>query len=74
MSSSLTHWRMYFPCPIDTKYYVEVSETQVGIFRQGIKNGQKSIAIVTGREINPRDSRTLYVNPDQVVLMEPRDD
>ena len=72
--SRVSHWRVYLPTIIDKegRNYVEVSSDAGDRLRQDIAVGQQPIlSIVTGREINIRESRTLYVPREQIVALEP---
>ena len=77
--SKTTHWRIYFACAIgdEGKPYVEVSgeqgeELQRQLPQVRMDNG--TLAIATGRRVDIRESRALFVNPAQIVAMEPRED
>jgi hypothetical protein len=76
---SITYWRVYFPCPMtkEGSYFVEVSDSAATQLRKAMKASyvsRETVSLVTGREGNLRDSRTLYVDPGQIVALEPRDD
>jgi hypothetical protein len=73
--SRVTHWRFYFPCAIGENgaFYVDVEDSAAEQFRKEMRDPKpgQTLTIVTGREPNIRTSRTLYVNPAQIVALEP---
>jgi hypothetical protein len=78
--SSITHWRLYLACPVGEKgeAFVVISEQQAKQLQEamvGVPNTTPR-AVVTGRNgaPDPATYRTIYVNPSQVVALEPRDD
>jgi hypothetical protein len=72
---SITHWRLYLSSPIGEGVpYVELSETAADQLRRAMHGDSRTYPVVTGRELNPRDYRTLYVQLSQVVALEPRED
>ncbi len=74
--SRITHWRLYLSRDVCKHAYVEISEQQAKQLQDGMAGiaSNKVCSVVTGREIDVKNSRTLYVNPSQVVALEPRED
>lgn len=71
--SRVSYWRVYLSAPVDEgKNYVEISDTAADKLRKDLSSGDQTIiTIVTGREINLSDSRTLYVLKNHIVALEP---
>jgi hypothetical protein len=77
---SITHWRLYLACRVAEfdLSYVEIDDSEAGKLKKLFETPRSRddrprvhmVAVALGREPN-RNPRTLYVNLDQIVAIEP---
>jgi len=74
--TNMTHWRMYFSCPIGDNgaYYVEVEGRTAERMMEAIKAAEHSCIPVITKGKSGQPSRELHVDFSQVVALEPRKD